>query len=187
MSTVSPKIRERLDQIADLPDLLPKDQWRSHRVTEVTAGSVVRVNDVPFRVLTKHRCETSGYEWFTTTCLSLTNGQTGYLGWDEIEGLHITFGDPEMTLENIGYSADWLRSVENKGSGQITCAGRTYYYKESCPANFHKDCGEKGEKYYYWLFESGDYGLSVEKFGNKYSVYLYRKIPASAVEILSAG
>lgn len=183
---ISPEVRQRLAEIGQMPEVLPREQWHDHCVTELKPGGVVRVNDVTYRVLTKHRYEESGYEWFTTTLLGLSDGSTRYLGWDEIEGLHITFGEPEMTLEEIGTSAEWLQRAEANGFGTLNHE-RSYPYKESSPANFYKDCGSKNEKLYYWLFESGDYGLSVEKFGTKYSAYLYRKIPASAVEILSVG
>ena len=151
------------------------------------SGFGERLDDVDLVVLDRHEYREKGYEWFELECES--GSEKLWLNVERDDELEITVSTRRIRLNELGVSKEQLDQFDDEEEGSFTFEGAAFHYEDSGKATFYRSGNmEKGEKFYYWEFESEEDPrfIGVERWQDgSFEVHISESIRESRISVYS--
>ncbi len=144
------------------------------KLENVEIGGVVHLSfvgedmeDYDLVVSNKHTYRSGDFSWYE---LVGDNGkQQVNLSFEINDELEVSLTMNKVRLSDLQISRKDLERFDEDESGMFIYNGMTFHYEDSDDAEFYRDGDiSKGEKYYYWDFESDDgkHLISIEEWSD---------------------
>jgi len=188
------RLDRQFDAIRAMPEpIAPRDRYR-HGIEDVRAGAYLRVAGEIHRVESVSEYRDKSSRWHELELLGLECGESRYVEWEKDDEIEISVNGPELSLADVGVSADDVEEMSEEEEGQITFEGRTYHYDDDYGATYHRSGSSEGEKVYFYDFETSDerYCLTIEEWGDQqqgyeYAAFVSEYLEPDAIEVVSLG
>ncbi len=176
-----PRLDQQFDAIRAMPEPIPgRDRYR-HGVEELRAGDYLRVlaseGAELCRVESVSAYRDKSSTWYELELLGLESGRARYVEWEKDDEIEVSINGSELSLRELGVTADQVEEMSEEESGHISFGGRRYEYDDDYGATYYRDgdTGGGGESVYFYDFETRDerYGLTVEEWGSASEGYEY--------------
>lgn len=198
------RIDRQFDAVRAMPAPIPARERYRHGIEDLAVGGYARCGGQLYQVVSISEYREKRESWWELECFSLTSGETTSIEWEKDDEIEISVSGPELSLSEVGVTADQVEAMSDAEAGKISFGGRTYHYDDDYGATYFRDgagsgegdgsgegaaSGEsaasgKGEKVYFYDFETSDekYCLAVEEWGDKSSGYEYVAFVSEYVE-----
>jgi hypothetical protein len=187
-------IDKQFDAVRAMPEPIPKNERYRSGIEDVKKGGYIRVAGEVYCVLEVSVYKEKKSSWYELDLFGLYSGQSLNVEWEKDDEVEVTLNAPALSLRDIGYSADAIEAMSDEEKGTIRYDGRSYHYDDDYKAKFFRGGDGKGEKVYFYDFETDDerYCLSVEEWGDKesgyeYEVFVGEYIDPESIEVLVVG
>lgn len=185
------RIDRQFDAIRAMPPPIPARERYRHGIEDVGVGSYLRCAGHLYRVESIDEYREKGGQWFELECFGVTSGRTTYLEWEKDDEIEVCLNGAEVSLAQLGVSADQVEEMSDRESGRIAFDGRSYHYDDDYGATYFRGGRGEGEPVYFYDFETKDekYCLSVEEWGDassgfEYLAYTGEYLEPDAVEVV---
>lgn len=204
------RLDRQFDAIRAMPPPIPaRDRYR-HGIEDVGPGAYIRVDAAHgpeiHRVESLSEYREKRWRWYELELLGLASGATVYVEWEKDDDVEISINGPELTLREVGVTADQVEAMSEAESGRIHFGGRSYHYDDDYAATYHRDASSGGqgqgrdkvegagggEPVYFYDFETRDerHCLTVEEWGSAADGYEYvafesETVGPDAVEVVA--
>jgi hypothetical protein len=185
------RIDRQFDAVRTMPEPIPPRERYQHGIEDVREGGYLRCAGQLYQVVGISEYRERGESWSELEVFSLTSGGTTYLEWEKDDEVEISLNGPELSLSEIGVSADQVEAMSEEEEGRISFDGRSYHYDDDYGATYFRGDAAEGEKVYFYDFETKDekYCLTVEEWGDESAGYEYvafvsEYIEPDAIEVL---
>jgi hypothetical protein len=181
------RLDRQFDAIRAMPEPIPsRDRYR-HGIEGVGLGDYVRLSGELYRVETVSEYREKASSWYELELFGLTSGTTTHLEWEKDDEVEVTVNGPELSLAEIGVTADQVEAMSEEERGSISYDGRTYHYDDDYGAVYQRGGStddDSEEKVYFYDFETRDerYCLAIEEWGDANSGYEYAAFVGEYVE-----
>ncbi len=178
------RLDRQFDAIRAMPQPIPPRERYRHGIEDVGEGAYLRVGNECHCVESISEYREKKSRWHELELFGLTSGRTSYLEWEKDDEIEISVNGPELSLADVGVSADDVEEMSEEEEGQITFEGRTYHYDDDYGATYHRSGSSEGEKVYFYDFETKDerFCLTVEEWGDESDGYEYVAFVSEYVE-----
>ena len=195
-----------------MENVIPARERYRHGIEELSVDAYLRVGGQPQRVVSVSHYQEKESRWYELELFGLETGTTTYVEWEKDDEVEIALNGPELSLGDLGLTADEVEEMSDAESGSISHAGRTYHYDDDYGATYHRDstaagfgegsaagsgkgaAARSGEKVYFYDFETSDerYCLTIEEWGDEqqgyeYGVFVSEYLEPDAIEVLALG
>ncbi len=195
------RLDKQFDAIRAMPAPIPsRDRYR-HGIEGVAAGAYIRVDasisggDELYRVESVSEYREKGSGWHELELLGLESGLTVYVEWEKDDEIEISVNGPELSLRDVGVTADQVEAMSESEEGTIPFGGRSYRYDDDYGATYFRNganAGATGEAVYFYDFETRNerHCLTVEEWGSasdgyEYVVFESEYVGPDAVEVVA--
>ena len=177
------RIDRQFDAVRSMPTPIPPRERYRHGIEDVGVGSYLRCGGELYRVESISEYREKGGRWSELECFSVTSGGITWIEWEKDDEVEISVNGPELSLAQIGVTADRVEEMSDEEAGKISFEGRTYHY-DDYEATYLRDGAGQGEKVYFYDFETKDekFCLTVEEWGDAASGYEYVAFVSEYVE-----
>ena len=186
------RLDRQFDAIRAMPEpIAPRDRYR-HGIEDVRAGAYLRVAGEIHRVESVSEYRDKSSRWHELELLGLERGESRYVEWEKDDEIEISVNGRELSLREIGVTAEQVEEMSEEEEGSISFDGRTYHYDDDYGATFHRDGEGEGEAVHFYDFETRDerFCLAVEEWGSaskgyEYSAFVAEYVGPDAVEVVA--
>jgi hypothetical protein len=188
------RIDRQFDAVRTMPEPIPVRERYRLGIEDLTVGSHLRCGGQLYHVVAIGQYKEKSEAWPELECFSLTSGETTYIEWEKDDEIEISVNGPELSLSDIGVTADQVEAMSEEEEGKITFEGRTFHYDDDYGATYHRDADSPGDKVYFYDFETKDekFCLTVEEWGDanegyEYVAFVSEYVEPDAIEVVSLG
>ncbi len=178
------RIDRQFDALRAMPEPIPPRERYRYGIEDVREGGFLRCAGELYQVVSISEYREKAESWAELEVFSLTSGGTTYLEWEKDDEVEISLNGPELSLSDIGVSADQVEAMSEEEEGRISFGGRSYHYDDDYGATYFRGDDKEGEKVYFYDFETKDekYCLTVEEWGDESAGYEYVAFVSEYVE-----
>lgn len=181
------RLDRQFDAIRAMPEPIASRERYRHGIEEVGTGDYLRVSGELHRVELVSEYREKSSRWHELELFGLESGTPCYVEWEKDDEIEVSVNGPELSLGDIGVTADQIEEMSDEETGSISYDGRTYHYDDDYGAVYLRG-GSSGdgteEKVYFYDFETRDerYCLAVEEWGDASTGYEYVAFVSEYVE-----
>lgn len=178
------RVDRQFDSVRNMPEPIPPRERYRHGIQDLGVGSFLRCQGQLYQVVAISEYREKSERWYELECFSLTSGVTTYIEWERDDEIEVSVNGPELSLAQVGVTADRVERMSDEESGSISFEGRSYHYDDDYAATYHRESSASGEKVYFYDFETKDekYCLTVEEWGDESSGYEYMAFVSEYVD-----
>ncbi len=191
------RLDQQFDAVRAMPEPLPQRERYKHGIEDLEVGAYFRIGGELRQVVSMSEYRDKTSKWHELEVFGVETGETTYVEWEKDDEVEISLNGPELSLSDVGVTADEVEEMSDEDEGTISYGGRKYHYDDDYGATYHRgggaagDSGDSGEKVYFYDFETKDekWCLTVEEWGDEsegyeYSVFVSEYYEPDAVEVL---
>ena len=189
------RLDQQFDALRAMPEPLPKRERYKYGIEDLGVGAYFRIGGELRQVVSISEYRDKSSKWHELEVFGVETGETNYVEWEKDDEVEISLNGSELSLSDVGVTADQVEEISEEEKGTISYGGRTYQYDDDYAATYHRGGdgakGGSGEKVYFYDFETKDekWCLTVEEWGDKsegyeYSVFVSEFLEPDAVEVL---
>jgi hypothetical protein len=186
------RLDRQFDAIRAMPEPIASRERYRHGIEEVGTGDYLRVSGELHRVELVSEYREKSSRWHELELFGLESGTPCYVEWEKDDEIEVSVNGPELSLGDIGVTADQIEEMSDEESGSISYDGRTYHYDDDYGATFHRDGEGEGEAVHFYDFETRDerFCLAVEEWGSasegyEYAAFVAEYVGPDAVEVVA--
>ncbi len=206
--TMLRRIDRQFDAVREMRNAIPARERYRHGIEGLSVGAYIRVGGQLQQVVSMSHYEGKQDRWYELELFGLETGARTTIEWEKDDEVEISLNGPELSLADLGVTADEVEEMSDAEAGSISHAGRTYHYDDDYGATYHRDSAAAGsgasaatetatgvgaaaragaaagEKVYFYDFETSDerYCLTIEEWGDERQGYEYAAFVSEYLE-----